>query len=67
VFYKLLCDISPSFSHTATLFTFDFVGNPKEERSVIDIQISNEEVEDLKELIQVVWKKITSLDFTEIK
>ncbi|MBT3835091.1 ATP-dependent helicase [Candidatus Peribacteria bacterium] len=65
-FYKLLCDISPSFSHTASLFTFDFVGNPKEERSVIDVQISDEEVEELKELIQIVWKKITSLDFTEV-
>ena len=66
VFYKLLCDLSPSFSHTATIFTLDFVGNEKEGRRLIDFEITEQEVSELKELIQKVWGKIVSLDFTKI-
>lgn len=67
VFYKLLCDLSPSFIHEATLFTFDFVGNAKEDRRVIDIGITEREAQDLKDLIVKVWEKISSLDFTPLE
>jgi DNA helicase-2/ATP-dependent DNA helicase PcrA len=66
VFYKLLTDLSPSFTHTATLFTLDFVGNEKEGRRVIDLEITEEEVKELKALIKKVWQKIIALDFTTI-
>jgi len=65
IFYKLLSDLSPSFSHTATVFTFDFVGNEKEGRRLIDFEVTEQEVEELKELIKNVWKKIVALDFTK--
>ena len=66
VFYKLLCDLSPSFSHTATVFTLDFVGNEKEGRRLIDFEVTEQEVNELKELIKNVWKKIVTLDFTKL-
>ncbi|HLC75931.1 MAG TPA: ATP-dependent DNA helicase [Candidatus Peribacterales bacterium] len=66
VFYKLLCDLSPSFSHTATLFTLDFLGNEKEGRRLIDFEITAEEAAELTELIKKVWGKIVALDFTPL-
>ena len=66
VFYKMLCDLSPSFTHTATLFTLDFVGTVKEGRRVIDMEIKEDEVKELKEIIKAIWTKITAMDFTPI-
>src|SRR3989344_950988 len=66
VFYKLLCDLYPSFSHTATVFTLDFVGNEKEGRRLIDFEVTEQEVHELKELIKIVWGKIASQDFTSV-
>ena len=66
VFYKLLCDLSPSFTHTATKFTLDFVGTQKEGRRVIDMEIKEEEVKELKEIIKAIWTKITAMDFSPI-
>ena len=66
VFYKLLCDLSPSFGHTATVFTLDFVGNEKEGRRLIDFEVTEQEVHELKELIKKIWGKIIALDFTSL-
>ena len=67
VFYKLLCDISPSFIHEARLFTLDFIGNEDTDRKLIELEISEQEVEELRSVIRAVWKKITELDFTLIE
>ncbi len=66
VFYKLLCDLSPGFSHTATHFTLDFIGNEKEGRRIMDFEITAEEVQELTELMKNVWGKIASQDFTSL-
>jgi len=66
VFYKLLSDLSPSFTHEATVFTLDFIGNEKDPRRVHDFEISGAEVQELKELIKAVWRKVVALDFTEL-
>ena len=67
VFYKLLCDVSPSFIHEARLFTLDFIGNEDTDRKLIELEITGQEVEELKGVIKAVWKKITELDFTPIE
>jgi len=66
VFYKLLSDLSPSFTHEATIFTLDFIGNEKDPRRVHDFEISNAEAQELKELIKIVWGKIVAMDFTPL-
>jgi len=66
VFYKMLCDSDPKFIHEATQFTLDFIGNDKESRKEINVEITQQEVEELKKLVKDVWAKITSLDFTSL-
>jgi len=63
VFYKILCDTDQKFIHDATLFTLDFIGNDSESRKEINIEITKQEVSDLKELIRDVWGKIARLEF----
>lgn len=67
VFYKILCDLDQKFAYDAEVFSFDFVGNDREERRVIDLQITQQEVQELKELIRKVWAKITALDFSPLE
>ncbi len=64
VFYKLLCDHSPSFTHDATIFTLDFLGDEKNGRSVIEFEITEKDVRELMEVIREVWGRITALNFT---
>ena len=66
VFYKLLCDTSPGFTHEASVFALDFIGNEKSGRSLIEFEIPEKDVAELKELIRAVWGKIQALDFTKI-
>ncbi|MBT3293489.1 ATP-dependent helicase [Candidatus Peregrinibacteria bacterium] len=63
VFYKMLCDSDPKFIHDATLFTLDFIGKEDQTRREIDVEITQQEVEDLKVLIKEVWGKIQRLEF----
>lgn len=67
VFYKLLSNLSSSFPYNTQVCTLDFVGNEKEDRRIIDVSITEQEVDDLRSLIQAVWSKITALDFTPIE
>ena len=66
VFYKIICDCDPKFIHEATVFSLDFIGNDKEARKEINVEITQQEVEELKALIKKVWAKITVLDFTAL-
>ncbi len=67
VFYKILCDSSTNFIHEATLFSLDFIGNDEETRREINIEITEEEVKEVKEVVRTVWTKIQALDFTPIE
>jgi DNA helicase-2/ATP-dependent DNA helicase PcrA len=67
VFYKLLADESPSFTHSATMFSLVFLGTEKQEPSTIDLSITEAEVTELKELIKKVWSKLENFDFTSIE
>jgi DNA helicase-2/ATP-dependent DNA helicase PcrA len=66
VFYKLLCDRSPSFLHKAEVFTLDFLGNDRERRRVFDFEITEKETKELQEIIRAVWAKLIALDFTPL-
>lgn len=67
VFYKLLSKSSSDFGgFEATEFSLDFVGEQDHEPRRLTFEISQTEVDDLKELIQKVWAKIVALDFSPL-
>ncbi|KKW39269.1 hypothetical protein A2454_03485 [Candidatus Peribacteria bacterium RIFOXYC2_FULL_55_14] len=66
VFYKMLCDADPKFMHEATLFTLDYIGKEDQARREISLEITDAEVQELRELVKTVWGKITALDFTPL-
>lgn len=67
VFYKLLCQLDPSFIPEVVEAEFDFVEPDKTSGKFVKrvFTISNDEVEDLKNLIKEVMKEIRSLQFIE--
>lgn len=67
VFYRLLTQITPGFLHTPKEFVFDYVGNDREGRSVVPCAIPESDVERLKKLTLLVWRKISAFDFTPVE
>ena len=66
VFYKLLCQLDRTFNASVTHGMFDFVepANKKTNKLVTrEFEISDEAVEDLKQLIKQVMKEIRDLEF----
>lgn len=66
VFYKILADNAASFPFEATKFCLDFVGNDKATRRVVELEVTQQDVQELEATITNVWQKITNLDFTPI-
>ena len=70
IFYKILVENSREFGgrKKVTKGILDFVEPKKENGQIItlDIIIDNEKTEKLKQLIEIVYKKIINLDFPDI-
>lgn len=64
VFYKLLCDESPRFAYEMASAEIDFV-HPSEKKGFVKrkVEISKEEVDELKDTIKQAWKEISDLAF----
>lgn len=67
LFYKLLTDLDKSFLPVATEGVFDFVEPTKPSGKLVQrsFELSNDDVNDLKELIREVMSEIRSLKFLE--
>ncbi len=68
VFYKLLAELDTTFQYRVTQAEFDFVepgGTHKDQHIVRSFEISQQAVEDLKELIIQVMKEIRELKFLD--
>jgi len=66
VFYKLLLENSRSFGKFKVVSGgIDFIAAPEDELIKLDLEISKEDVERMKNLIAVVYKKIMALDFPD--
>ncbi|PWU22708.1 hypothetical protein C5B42_05260 [Candidatus Cerribacteria bacterium 'Amazon FNV 2010 28 9'] len=65
VFYKLLTQLDRSFTPNAEMFEFDFVEPDKQtgKHKRVSVAVTNEEVQELKELIKHVYQDIRSLKF----
>lgn len=67
VFYKLLIENSPSFvGYEVKECTLEFIGDRDNDPVRLTLQITQEEVKELKKLIEIVWDKIKNLDFTPV-
>lgn len=65
VFYALLLEAQGAFFKPKE-FVLDFIGEKGEHPVVRPFLVTPEELKDLKEVVQAVWKKITALDFTPL-
>jgi DNA helicase II / ATP-dependent DNA helicase PcrA len=66
VFYKLLCQLDRTFTGTVTHGMFDFVEPAKKGSDKLvtrELEITDEAVDDLKQLIRQVMKEIRNLEF----
>jgi len=68
VFYKLLCKLDRTFNATVVSGAFDFVEPANKETGKVvtrELEITDEAVDDLKQLIRQVMKEIRELKFLE--
>jgi len=66
IFYKLLIENSRTFNkYKVQTGTFDFVEPFKGKLYELPVQINSEELEQTKKLIDIVYNKITKLDFPD--
>jgi DNA helicase-2/ATP-dependent DNA helicase PcrA len=67
VFYKILIENSRSFNKTKVISGgIDFIKSQDGELVKLEMEISEEEVEKMKALIEIVYEKIMNLDFPDI-
>lgn len=65
VFYALLLELADPLL-VPQVFSLEFIGERGEEPATRQFSVTQAEKDDLRALIQQVWKKITSLDFTPL-
>lgn len=65
VFYALLLELKEPLLHPQ-VFRLAFIGERGEEPIMRDFSVTDAEKEDLRKLIADVWRKIVSLDFTQL-
>ncbi|MDD3191068.1 MAG: ATP-dependent DNA helicase [Candidatus Pacebacteria bacterium] len=66
VFYKLLLENSRSFGKFEVVSGgIDFIAAPEDELIKLELEISDEDIERLKSLVAIVYKKIMTLDFPD--
>ncbi len=68
VFYKLLCQLDRTFNYTVQAGAFDFVEPANKDNLKLvtrEFEITDEAVQDLKQLIREVMKEIRELKFLE--
>jgi len=66
VFYKLLCELDRSFNHKVQVGVFDFIEPANKETNKVitrEFEITDQAVDDLKQLIKLVMKEIRELEF----
>lgn len=63
LFYKLLCDLEPSFTKEVTTGALHFVKSDDEKITIREFALPDEELDLLKDLIQQVWQEIQTLAF----
>lgn len=63
VFYKLLCDLDSRFQYSPTLFELEYIKTKNNQIQKVTLEISNEEVQKLKELITKTMIEIKALNF----
>ncbi|MDA1168955.1 MAG: ATP-dependent DNA helicase [bacterium] len=65
VFYKILCDNAPQFGYTMQSGEIDFIEASKKGYIKKKIEITNQDVDQLTEVMQKVWSEIHELKFMD--
>lgn len=68
VFYKLLCEVSPSLvGYEPRSFSLDFVGERDEDPRLLRFEVTSGEANALRDVVRAVWAKVQALDFTPLQ
>jgi DNA helicase II / ATP-dependent DNA helicase PcrA len=69
IFYRLLSDLDPSFPYKVTQAELDFIQSPAEmgKSGKESFNISEKDVQELKEIVKKVYKKIKNHQFSRTK